>query len=83
MVVEPSRKRPVLSHRPLPLLGSNQDSPDPEGALEAPEFQQLATITRVRVTRCWSLLAFMLDFAVLYSLKCSSLSPYLSTHLRT
>ncbi|MDF2759740.1 MAG: hypothetical protein K0S99_2372 [Thermomicrobiales bacterium] len=24
-------KRPVQLHRPLPLLGSNQDSPDPEG----------------------------------------------------
>jgi hypothetical protein len=41
----------VLFHRPLPLLGSsrkrpsgvNQNSPDPEGAPEAPEFQQLAT----------------------------------------
>jgi hypothetical protein len=30
----------------LPSLGSNQDSPDPEGPF-----------TRVRVTRCWSLLA--------------------------
>ena len=26
---EPQRKRPVLLRRPLPLLGSNQDSPDP------------------------------------------------------
>jgi len=24
--------------------------------------------TRVRVTRCWSLMSFMLDFAALYSL---------------
>jgi hypothetical protein len=30
---EPLRKRPVLLHRPLPLLGSNQDSPDPEGPM--------------------------------------------------
>jgi hypothetical protein len=30
---------------------------------------------RVRVTRCWSLLGSMLDFAVLYSLKCQSLLP--------
>ena len=29
--VELKEKRPVHSHRPLPLLGSNQDSPDPEG----------------------------------------------------
>jgi hypothetical protein len=28
----------------LPLLGSNQDSPDPEGPLQPAEFQQLATI---------------------------------------
>jgi hypothetical protein len=59
-----SRRRP---------FGANQDSPDPEGAVEHPEFQQLATLTRVRVTRCRSLLAFMRDFAVLYSLKCQSL----------
>jgi hypothetical protein len=29
---------------------------DPEGRPKASEFQQLATFTRVRVTRCWSLL---------------------------
>ena len=27
----------------LPLLGSNQDSPDPEGESKPPEFQHLAT----------------------------------------
>jgi hypothetical protein len=35
----------------------------------------LLPFTRVRVTRCWSLLGFMLDFAVLYSLKCRSCRP--------
>ena len=61
----------------LPLLGSNQDSPDPEGPLKNPTFQQLATFYASRVTRCWSLLGFMPDFAVLYSLKCQSLlSPF-------
>jgi len=34
----------------------------------------LPTFTRVRVTRCRSLKAFMPDFAVLYSLKCRGLS---------
>jgi hypothetical protein len=34
--------------------------------------RQPAAITRVRVTRCRSLPAFMPDFAVLYSLKCRS-----------
>jgi hypothetical protein len=34
----------------------------------------LQAFTRVRVTRCWSLMGFMLDFAVLYSLKCRGLS---------
>ena len=29
----PQRKRPVQLHRPLPLLGSNQDSPDPESGV--------------------------------------------------
>jgi hypothetical protein len=33
-----------LSRFQLPLLGSNQDSPDPEGPLEQPKLQQLATI---------------------------------------
>ena len=28
--VQSETKRPVRLHRPLPLLGSNQDSPDPE-----------------------------------------------------
>lgn len=32
---EPQEKRPALLHRPLPILGSNQDSPDPEGPGEA------------------------------------------------
>jgi hypothetical protein len=35
---------------PLPLLGSNQDSPDPEGSVKAAEFQQLQGFTPVRVT---------------------------------
>ena len=38
-------------------------------------YRNLQPFTRVRVTRCWSLLAFMPDFAVLYSLKCQSLLP--------
>ena len=38
----------------------------------------LPPFTRVRVTRCRSLLAFMSDFAVLYSLKCRSLPDPLS-----
>jgi hypothetical protein len=33
----------------------------------------LLPFTRVRVTRCWSLLAFMLDFAVVRSHRCQSL----------
>src|SRR5688500_17502525 len=37
----PKRKRPVLSHRPLPLLGSNQDSPDPEGCGNQPNSSNL------------------------------------------
>ena len=65
----------------LPLLGSNQDSPDPEGPRKHPEFQQLATIYASRVTRCWSLTAFMPDFAVLYSLKCRGLPESIPTDL--
>jgi hypothetical protein len=46
------KNTPRLPPSALPLLGSsrrrpsgvNQDSPDPEGALEQPEFQQLAAI---------------------------------------
>ena len=40
-----------------------------------PNSSDLLPFTRVRVTRCWSLLALMLDFAVLYSHKCRSLLP--------
>jgi len=74
--------RIAVSGFELPLLGSsrrrpsgvNQDSPDPEGPLEHPEFQQVATIY---ASSCHPLLefdGFMLDFAVLYSLKCRSWS---------
>jgi hypothetical protein len=38
---KPPKKRPALLRQPLPLLGSNPDSPDPEGPVE---FQQLASI---------------------------------------
>jgi hypothetical protein len=69
----PQRKSPVRLHRALPLLGSNQDSPDPEGPCNRPNSSNLPPFTRVRVTRCRSLPAFMPDFAVLYSLKCRSL----------
>jgi hypothetical protein len=65
----------------LPLLGPNQDSPDPEGPLKPTEFQQLAHKMRVRGTRCWSLLGLMLDFAVFYSLKCWSLPKSTSAYL--
>ena len=89
MDVRPSPKEygGALAPAVLPLpsllsgqaLGSNQDSPDQEGAVKHPEFQQLATKMRVRVTRRWGLLDSMLDFAVLYSLKCWSL-PRSSGH---
>jgi hypothetical protein len=38
-----------------------------------PNSSNLPPFPRVRVTRCWSLLGFMLDFAVLYSHKCYTL----------
>jgi hypothetical protein len=56
-----SRRRPFGSTRTL-LIQRGRNNP--------PNFSNLLTFTRVRVTRCWSLLGFMLDFAVLYSLKC-------------
>jgi hypothetical protein len=40
------KKRPVLLHLPLPLLGSNQDSPDPESAGQLAGTQQLVAFTR-------------------------------------
>src|SRR5215203_3605923 len=40
---------------------------------EQPTSSNLQPFTRVRVTRCWSLLGFMVNFAVVYSLKCQSL----------
>src|SRR6476661_10670979 len=39
----------------LPLLGPNQDSPDPEGPLYLPQLQQLAA---VRASSCHPLLGF-------------------------
>ena len=45
MEVNIQRKRPVhFCTGQLPLLGSNQDSPDPEGPTYAPKLQQLAAI---------------------------------------
>jgi hypothetical protein len=37
-------KLPLLGSSRRPPFGVNQDSPDPEGPLEAPEFQQLANL---------------------------------------
>jgi hypothetical protein len=65
----------------LPLLGSNQDYPDPEGPLDTLTSSNLQPFTRVRVTRCWSQLAFVPEFAVLHSLKCRSLPKSISAFL--
>ena len=54
----------------LPLLGSNQDSPDPEGPQEPPKLQQLATLYASSCHPMLELPASMLDFALLYSHKC-------------
>jgi hypothetical protein len=57
----------------LPLLGSNQDSPDPEGPLEVTQLQQLAAL---HASLCHPLLEFeapMLDFAGSRSHRCGSL----------
>jgi hypothetical protein len=35
-----------------------------------PNFSGVLPLTPVRVTRYWSLMGLMLDFALLYSLKC-------------
>src|SRR5690349_179108 len=47
--------------RTLLIHGDRSNRPNPG---------RLPPFTRVRVPRCWSLLSFMLDFAVLYLLKC-------------
>ncbi len=67
----------------LLLLGSNQDSPYPEGRGNPSDSGNLPPSTRVCVTRCRGLKAFMPDFAASYSLKCRSLrrfTPPLSHH---
>jgi hypothetical protein len=67
-----------LPRSELPLLGSNQDSPDPEGAVELPEFQQLAALhasschpmlefAEFDARLCRTLLAQMLEFAVAWN----------------
>ena len=42
----------VISRFELPLLGSNQDSPDPERLRPRSIFRQRVTLPRVRVVRC-------------------------------
>ena len=66
------RARQRLSHCPasLPLLGSNQDSPDPEGRCTRLNSSNLLPFTRARVIRCRSLLASWSYFAVLCSPEC-------------
>ena len=49
---EPQRKSPVWLHRALPLLGSNQDSPDPEFSRPGRHFRQLAGIWPLSEHRC-------------------------------
>jgi hypothetical protein len=71
------KKRPRFLAAVLPLLGSNQDSPDPEGPPKAPEFQQLATFhasswhpmlefAGFDARLCRLLLTQMLEFAEVY-----------------
>jgi hypothetical protein len=52
------------------LLGSTRTLLIQRGHHNRSNSSNLQQFTRVRVTRCWSLLGFMLEFAVLYSLKC-------------
>jgi hypothetical protein len=68
----PSPKKDAHGYSPwaLPLLGSNQDSPDPEGPQEPPKLQQLATLYASSCHPMLQLPASMLDFALLYSHKC-------------
>ena len=67
---EPTIRTAALSAAVLPLLGSNQDSPDPEGPQEPPKLQQLATLYASSCHPMLELPASMLDFALLYSHKC-------------
>ena len=55
----------------LPLLGSNQDSPDPEGLQESPELQQLATLY---ASSCHA----MLEFAGFHAGLCRTLLTEMS-----
>ena len=67
---ETPKRTAALSAAVLPLLGSNQDSPDPEGPQEPPKLQQLATLYASSCHPMLELPASMLDFALLYSHKC-------------
>jgi hypothetical protein len=71
---------PLPSLRSGQALGSSRRPPKAtrtlliqRGRYNHSNSSNLQTFTRVRVTQCWSLLGFMLDFAVLYSLKCQGL----------
>jgi hypothetical protein len=74
---------PSCARADRPPFGVNQDFPDPEGPLQTPEFQQPANLYASSCHRRWSLLGFMPDCAVLYSLKCQSLWQFLHPDIRT
>jgi hypothetical protein len=57
------------STRPLPLLGSNQDSTDPEGPCNPLISQQLAVLTARSCTRSLGFAGFDAGFARVCSLK--------------
>ena len=65
----------------LPLLGSNQDSPDPEAPLQSLEFRQLADLCASSCHPLPSSPAFKPDFAVPNSLKCRSLPKSIDAFL--
>jgi hypothetical protein len=72
-VAPPGLEPQATGGEPQATLGSTRTLLIQRGRCNRPNSSNLLPFTRVRVTRCWSLLGFMLDFAVLYSLKCLSL----------
>ena len=73
MRAEPHRKKTAGALAPAsgPSWARTRTLLIQRGHQNHPNSSNLQPFTRVRVTRCWSLLAFMPYFAVFHSLKCS------------
>ena len=72
--VESHTPTPSLTHTPLQIGEARHRYKSLSGFIAPPGPEPELAFTRARVIRCWTSMALMPCFAVLYSLKCQSLS---------